>query len=150
MKTAKELLQDENHLEGMLERARKGGIKVDSEEMKYPTRKPNTTDVPNEILDFWMPKLKESELKVLLYVVRKTYGYKGKEDGDFISLSQLLNGVKKKDGSYQDKGTGLGRTAILSAINILEDVGLIKVVRGREKEGYRTTNFYKLAIRDED
>jgi integrase len=36
---------------------------------------PNTTPVPNEIINGWMQKLKGSELKVLLLVVRKTLGW---------------------------------------------------------------------------
>lgn len=36
---------------------------------------PNTTQVPNVILDEWMPKLKDIELRVLLVVVRQTLGW---------------------------------------------------------------------------
>lgn len=142
MESSKDILNDK-YLDGIFERARKG-IRLDSEETTKGTQKVNVTYVPNEIFDKYLHRLREAELKVLLYITRHTYGFRDKEGGDHIALSQLMTGVKG-----QDRGTGLGRRSVLGAIRVLEQVGLIKVIRGRAKEGLRTTNFYRLAIRDD-
>jgi len=58
---------------------------------------PNSTQVPDVILDFWLSELSGAELKVVLYVARRTYGF-GKER-DNISLTQIGSGIRKRDGS---------------------------------------------------
>ena len=57
---------------------------------------PNNTPVPDEFLDELLPVLSGAELKVLLYVSRRTFGFK--RDSDNISLSQMLNGLRTRDG----------------------------------------------------
>ena len=41
---------------------------------------PNTTQVPNVVLDRWMASMTEAEIKVVLYVVRRTYGFRRTSD----------------------------------------------------------------------
>ncbi len=53
---------------------------------------PNSTQVPDVILDHWMAALSGAEFKVLLYVARRTYGF-GK-DSDNISLNQMASGIR--------------------------------------------------------
>ncbi len=53
---------------------------------------PNYTMVPDELFDELMVELSGAELKVLLYIIRRTFGFK--KDSDNISLSQLLNGIE--------------------------------------------------------
>ncbi len=57
---------------------------------------PNSTQIPDVILDQWMADLSGAELKVVLYVARRTFGF-GKES-DNISLSQMAQGITKRDG----------------------------------------------------
>jgi DNA-binding MarR family transcriptional regulator len=102
---------------------------------------PNSTQVPNEVLDRMLPHLSLSELKVLLFLVRKTFGY-GKSRGDYIPLSQILKG----DGISM--GTGLTKKSALSAISTLEKAGLIRVVRGKDESGTRKVNYYQLITRE--
>ena len=66
---------------------------------------PNSTQIPDVILDRWMSQLTGAELKVLLYVARRTYGF-GKSS-DRISLQQIARGIRRRDGSVLDLGTGL-------------------------------------------
>lgn len=56
--------------------------------MANPRFIPNSCQVPNVIFDEIMPKISHAEFKVLMAVVRKTYGW-GK-DSDRISISQLV------------------------------------------------------------
>ena len=56
--------------------------------MTNPKLAPNTCPVPNVILDVVMRKVSHAEFKVLMAIVRKTYGWH--KDSDRISLSQLV------------------------------------------------------------
>ena len=63
---------------------------------------PNSTQVPDVILDRWMAALGRADFKVLMYVARRTYGF-GK-DSDRISLNQRARGIRRRDGSRLDCG----------------------------------------------
>lgn len=84
---------------------------------------PNSTQIPDVILDQWMAELSGAEFKVLLYVARRTYGF-GKES-DNISLTQLASGIRRKDGTSLDRGTGLSRSGVKAACNGLIEKGLL-------------------------
>src|SRR5688572_23206645 len=75
---------------------------------------PNYTPVPDGLFDEQLPDLSGSELKVLLYIIRRTFGFK--KDSDNISLNQLLNGITTKEGIVLDRGTGLTKKTLLEAI----------------------------------
>jgi len=86
--------------------------------------------VPNEVVDEgWLKELGGAEIKVLIFITRKTFGF-NKIGGDRIPLSQII------------KGTGLSRQATVSAIQVLENCHLIRVVRGTSQDGVRRMNFY--------
>lgn len=84
---------------------------------------PNSTQVPDIILDHWMADLSGAELKVLLYVARRTYGF-GK-DCDNISLNQMATGIRRRDGTQLDRGTGLSRSGVKTACNGLIERGIL-------------------------
>jgi phage replication O-like protein O len=84
---------------------------------------PNSTQIPDILLDLWMAELSGSEFKVLLYIARRTYGF-GKE-WDTISLNQISNGIKKRDGTILDYGTGVSRASVIRALNTLESKSII-------------------------
>src|SRR5438132_9418642 len=56
---------------------------------------PNYTQVPDELFDELLAVLSGAELKVVLYVIRRTFGFK--RESDNISLSQMLRGIRTKD-----------------------------------------------------
>ena len=80
---------------------------------------PNSTQIPDVILDQWMCKLSGAELKVVLYIARRTFGF-GKES-DNVSLNQIANGIKKRDGIVLDRGTGLSVSSVARALKSLEE-----------------------------
>lgn len=84
---------------------------------------PNSTQVPDVILDHWMAELSGAELKVLLYIARRTYGF-GKES-DTISLTQIAGGLRRRDGTVLDRGTGASRSSVARSLKALEERGLI-------------------------
>lgn len=98
---------------------------------------PSAFQVPNEVIDEgWLKELGGAEVKVLLYIIRKTFGF-NKIGGDRIPLSQII------------KGTGLSRQSAVSAIQVLEGCRLIRVIRGKTEDGVRKINFYQLITRDD-
>jgi hypothetical protein len=84
---------------------------------------PNSTQIPDVILDQWMADLSGAELKVVLYVARRTFGF-GKESDD-ISLRQISGGIKKRDGVVLDRGTGLSVSSVARAVKTLEEQGIL-------------------------
>jgi hypothetical protein len=80
---------------------------------------PNTTPVPDLFFDEIMTNLKEAELRVMLYIFRRTFGFKRKADD--ISFNQFLQSItKKKDGSRQDYGCDIKNRTTLS--NVLKSL----------------------------
>ena len=54
-----------------------------------------TTHVPNELFDTYLPKLSFSELKILLYIIRQTYGWKLKNGKRKQFEKHMINFIKK-------------------------------------------------------
>lgn len=93
---------------------------------------PSHTQTPNDLFDHWIPLLNESELKTLLVIIRKTFGWHKVHDR--ISLSQL------------ERLTGLSETSILGAIKSLTQKGVIKKIT-IGKIGTQQT-FYELVVEE--
>ncbi len=88
---------------------------------------PNSTQIPNVILDLIIPGISEAETKCLLYICRRTYGFH--KEKDRISLSQFVDGLKDKDGKKLDYGAGLSRPAVVEALKNLIGAGIIKAIK---------------------
>ncbi|REJ92512.1 MAG: hypothetical protein DWQ34_12895 [Planctomycetota bacterium] len=102
--------------------------------------KPYTTPVPDNFFDEVLPDLSGAEVKVLLYIFRRTFGWK--KESDNISLSQLVHGITKKDGTVLDRGTGLGKTSVARAMKQLVDKGMIrKTTRRSAESGHEPTTY---------
>src|SRR5687767_12689394 len=86
-------------------------------------RSPNYTMVPDEVFDELLVELSGAELKVLLYIIRRTFGFK--RDEDAISLSQMLNGITTRAGHVLDRGVGISKPTLLQALRSLEDKNII-------------------------
>src|SRR5437764_43714 len=52
---------------------------------------PNGTYVPDEVFDLLMPRLSDIELRVLLYIIRRTFGFK--KGADDISLKNIVDNL---------------------------------------------------------
>jgi len=87
------------------------------------------TKFPNDILESATKrKLTGTQLAVLLYIVRKTYGFNKGQFGDFISISKMA------------AETGYSRRAITAAVNYLEENRIVAVAHSERGRG-RTNNF---------
>src|SRR2546422_11317602 len=103
-------------------------------------RGPNYTPVPDELFDELLPDLTLAELRVLLYVMRRTIGFK--KGSDRISKSQLESGIVKQNGQLLDRGTGLSRRAVRIAIYSLVEKGiLLKRSRFSLTKGHEATEY---------
>src|SRR5688572_26197606 len=106
--------------------------------------KPNYTPVPDELFDEQLPDLSGAELKVLLYIIRRTFGFK--KESDNISLNQLLHGITTKEDIVLDRGTGLSKKTLLDTIRNLIEKNLILSERRRSKEKGDEPTTYRLNI----
>ena len=83
--------------------------------MNKKIEKPNYTQTPNILFDEIMRDLNGAELKVILAVIRKTFGWH--KERDRISYSQIT------------EMTGLVKSTVSISIKSLEEKGLIYVTR---------------------
>ena len=93
---------------------------------------PRYTQVPDEIFDQLMPILADAELRVLLYIVRRTFGFK--RDTDNISLSQMVDGIVTRDGTRLDAGAGVSKASAVRAVKGLLELGVITKQTNRSAE----------------
>lgn len=107
----------------------------------------NTTPVPDILFDELLADLSGAELKVLMYIIRRTKGFK--KDADAISLSQFENGIVKIDGTVLDRGCGLGRETICKALVSLEKRQCIKSEKQTDEYGAKAITVYSIRFKGE-
>ncbi len=101
---------------------------------------PTYTMVPDELFDDQLPDLSGAEIKALLYIIRRTFGFKKQSDN--ISLNQLLTGIVTGNGTRLDRGTGLSRSALVAALKSLVDKNMIVAEhRASPEKGNQATNY---------
>lgn len=103
---------------------------------------PNTTQVPDEFFDVLSPHLSGGEVKVLLYIIRRTYGFK--KDRDNISLSQMLNGIVKKNGERLDFGAGISKPSLCRVLKTLAEKEIIIPTKQFDCKGGCIATSYQL------
>ncbi len=84
---------------------------------------PNSTQIPNLILDFLKPRVPEGECRCLDYICRRTFGFH--RDEDRISLSQFVDGMIDRNNKRLDFGTGLSRPSVVLALKNLVISGAV-------------------------
>jgi hypothetical protein len=108
---------------------------------------PTTTPVPDQIFDELLPRLSGAELKVLLYICRRTFGFKKRKDS--VSLDQIANGIRTKSGKVLDNGTGLSRRHIQRVLKSLEEKNVVRIERSVTEDAVNEINTYSLNFIDE-
>lgn len=107
---------------------------------------PNYTQVPDALFDELLAYLSGAEIKVLMYIIRRTFGFK--RDSDTISLSQMLTGITTRNGKVLDRGTGLSKPSLLRALRSLQERQIIFTERRRSIERGDEPTVYRLNVRD--
>jgi hypothetical protein len=112
---------------------------------------PNFTQLPNKLMDYIIPLLRESEEKVLLYVLRSTYGYRDQaghqKEQDYISFSQFIGGKVCQNGQLLNFGCGVSRPKLTEALAFHQATGLIQrldAAAGKLHPGRGGTGLYRL------
>jgi hypothetical protein len=105
---------------------------------------PNYTPVPDELFDELLVELSGAELKAVLYIIRRTFGFK--RESDTISLSQMLGGIRTRDGRVLDRGVGLSKKTLLLALRSLEERGIILTERRQSAEKGNEPTAYQLNV----
>src|SRR5215212_4319178 len=101
---------------------------------------PRYTLVPDVFFDVLAPGLTESELRVLVYIIRRTYGFKKRDDN--ISLKQMVEGIVTKDGVVLDHGTGMAKSGVALGIKGLLSKGVVVAQRNQSAEkGHEPTTY---------
>jgi hypothetical protein len=108
---------------------------------------PQYTPIPDALFDVWLPLLTEGQLKVLLYIMRRTFGFK--KAADAISLSQLCEGIVTADGRRLDAGTGCTRSTVTAAVAALVGYGLITATPQTDARGDAAPTLYRLRMAGE-
>ena len=111
-------------------------------------RAPAFTQLPNEVVDVLLPHLNEGELKCLLYIVRRTFGFQRETDN--ISLSQMVDGLVTSDGRRLDSGIGMSKATVARSLKGLQDKGIITSQRRRDPQRGDLPTTYQLKFSPEE
>jgi predicted transcriptional regulator len=107
----------------------------------FSNPKSNYFKMPNEWTDITAEMTSLSLLKVVEYTIRHTWGFQEYGIAKKITIDEYMNGRKRKDGSRMDKGTGLSKQSVITALRkAVEDGLLIEEIddsdTGRKKRYY--------------
>ncbi|MDQ2805353.1 MAG: replication protein, partial [Chloroflexota bacterium] len=108
---------------------------------------PHYTQVPDALFDELLPYLSEAELKVLLYIIRRTFGFK--KAADPISVAQMVHGIVTRDGRRLDWGAGCSESSIKRGVRGLLDKNLIARELRRSAERGDEAPVYRLRLRSD-
>jgi len=86
----------------------------------------------------------EAEIKIVLYILRHTWGYRDYEASKLITLDEFQHGRKRKDGTRIDEGTGMARNSIKDGIRRAVEHGLITIIEDNHDLA-RIKRYYRLS-----
>jgi len=109
--------------------------------------RPRYTPTPDALFDELLPDLSLVELRVLLYIIRRTFGFK--KDSDAISVAQMESGITTRDGRRLDRGTGLSTAGVRKGLRGLLDRGVIVAIANTDETGASLPTTYALRFKDE-
>ena len=107
------------------------------------TEHPNFTQIPNSLLDKHMAVLENGELRVLLYITRRTFGF-GCRHKD-IPIQQIATGLII-DGIRKDNGTGMDARSIQRSLKSLVERGLISRRMNFDTHSHPLASTYSLVV----
>lgn len=92
----------------------------------FPTPSKNFFSMPNAITDIIANITNMAELKVIIYVIRHTWGFHEYGKPKAISVDEFMNGRKRNDGKTRmDKGTGLSHHSVIEGLRRAVDHGYL-------------------------
>ena len=109
--------------------------------------KENWSKLPNALIDALPLFTSEAELKVVLYVLRHTWGYH--DENKRISIDEFSRGRKKRDGLRIDVGCGLTDNTIKDGLRRAIEHGFIEVDED-STDAARIKRYYKLRMLEDE
>lgn len=103
---------------------------------------PSATAVPDQFFDELMPTLGLAEMRVLLSIIRCTYG--SRRLAAEISLRQMLEGVVDAEGYQQAPAVGLSKATLCRALASLRRRKIILAERRRSEDLGNEATSYRL------
>jgi len=106
----------------------------------YPRE--NWSKLPHVFIEYFLPRIDTlAELKLLLYLLRHTWGFDEYGIPKHITTDEFQFGRKRRDGSRYDSGTGLGNETVRRGLKAALAHNLIQVViddtdKGRIEKHY--------------
>lgn len=96
--------------------------------------------IPSALCEYWLTELQLPHLRCLIYICRRTWGYR--KEWDAIAIDHFVHGIKTRDGKAVDVGVGYGETCVRATLRDLEKRGFIEIQRRKTK-----ANLYRLTIK---
>ncbi len=95
-----------------------------------------------------------AELKVVMYILRHTWGFSDFEASRRITIDEFMHGRKKTDGTRMDNGTGLSKSAVSDGLERAIKHGFVECFiddrdRARVKHYYRPRMLNEGSIKSE-
>ena len=107
----------------------------------------NWSKLPHEFIDLLPVISSLGEIKVILYILRHTWGFQ--DDSKKITLDEFQNGRKRKDGTRLDNGVGLSKPAIREGIKRAVYDGFLEIEEDASDKA-RIKRWYSLKIRGKE
>lgn len=106
------------------------------------------TKLPHELIEL-LPKLSETELKIILYIMRHTWGFQEFDKPKKITVDEFMHGRKRSDGSRMDNGTGLSNWGVQDGIAKAIKHGFV-TCKVDDRDKGRVKKYYALKIYREE
>lgn len=104
----------------------------------------NWSKLPHQFIESMNAIDSLAEMKVVLYVLRHTWGFQDREKR--ITLDEFCDGRKRKDGSRLDAGTGMSANAIRDGIQRAIDDGFIVITHEDTSDKARIKRWYAMRM----
>lgn len=115
------------------------------EGISFPNR--DFFKVPHDFIEAMARIDNLSELKVIIYVMRHTWGFQEYEAHKKITTDEFMHGRKRNDGSRMDRGTGLSNRSIIDGIEKARKHGFLECEVSTKDAG-RIEKSYRLKMRE--
>jgi hypothetical protein len=102
--------------------------------------------LPNSWTDITRDITSISELKIVEYVLRHSWGYHEFGIAKRISTDEFMNGRRHQDGSRMDRGTGLSKPSVIDGLRKAVSHGFLIEHVDRSDRG-RVKKYYLLRMR---
>lgn len=107
----------------------------------------NWSKLPHELVNL-LHVMKESELKVTLYILRHTWGFRNYDNYQVMTIDEIQDGRRIKGGGRLDNGTGLSKQSVITAIKAGVARGTLEELSNK-KDKARIRKSYRLRGREE-